>query len=57
MSALGWGVVSLIDAFEGTSSCSTSAPLAANLRFWSGVIAILTVGAIVREWPRAAVLD
>ena len=57
MSALAWGVVSLIDAFEGTSSCSTSAPLAANLRFWSGVIAILTVGAIVREWPRAAAHD
>ncbi|MDG2020909.1 MAG: DUF2339 domain-containing protein [Phycisphaerales bacterium] len=57
MAALAWGLVSLIDAFEGTSSCSTSAPLAANLRFWSGVIALLTVGAIVREWPRAAAHD
>lgn len=55
--ALVWGVVSLLDAFEGTSSCSTSAPLAANLRFWSGVIALLTVGALVRDWPRAAVHD
>ena len=57
MAALVWGVISLLDAFEGTSSCSTSAPLAANLRFWSGVIALLTVGAMVRDWPRAAAHD
>ena len=57
MAALVWGVISLLDALEGTSSCSTSAPLAANLRFWSGVIAFLTVGALVRDWPRAAAHD
>ena len=57
MAALVWGVISLLDALEGTSSCSTSAPLAANLRFWSGVIALLTVGAMVRDWPRAAAHD
>jgi hypothetical protein len=57
MAALVWGLVSLFDAFDGSSSCSTSAPLAANLRFWSGVIALLAVGAIVRDWPRAAAHD
>ncbi|MCP4794563.1 MAG: DUF2339 domain-containing protein [Phycisphaeraceae bacterium] len=57
LAAVVWGLVALLDAFDGSSSCSTSAPLAANLRFWSGVIALVTVGAIVRDWPRAAAQD
>ena len=57
MAALVWVLVALLDAFEGTSSCSTSAPLAANLRFWSGVIALVAVGAIVRKWLRATAHD
>ena len=57
MAALVWVLVALLDAFDGSRLYSRSAPLAANLRFWSGVIALVAVGAIVRKWLRATAHD
>ena len=57
LAALVWVLVALLDAFDGSSLYSRSAPLAANLRFWSGVIALVAVCAIVREWLRATAHD
>ncbi len=52
-----WVLVSVLDAFIGWSSCATSAPLAWNLRFWSGVIEIVGLVVIAWDWPRAAAFD
>ena len=52
-----WAVGSVLDAFFGLIPYSRSAPPLANLRFWSGVIAIVALAAVARDWPRAAAFD